>query len=123
MAMLYRCSMCEKSFKRKSWHQRHLLSHSSFKPYNCPWCQSRHKRRDNLFQHMKTKHVHQVLQELMEAGDLDGSMGTNVRLAIDDMVAGPSIRTLVQDGRVKKERVKTVLNAVIARVHDGEPGQ
>lgn len=135
---IHKCHLCEKSFKRKSWLKRHLLSHSSVKPYNCPWCQSRHKRKDNLFQHMKLKHVHQVLQELVGMDD-DGQRGADERGAhagangdgdnnggsgvggnnalVDRDPAGTSIKSLIDQGTLNKEDVKTVLNAVIVRVN------
>ncbi|SCU89486.1 LANO_0D05116g1_1 [Lachancea nothofagi CBS 11611] len=121
---VFRCNMCEKSFRRRSWLKRHLLSHSSFKPYSCPWCQSRHKRRDNLFQHMKTKHVRQVLNEVYRANgqqeivdDTDATLPAAT--ACDDISEepSPSIGTLIEEGRVRKDRVKTVLNEIILRSH------
>ncbi|SCU94865.1 LADA_0G11914g1_1 [Lachancea dasiensis] len=118
----YRCGMCERSFRRRSWLKRHLLSHSNFKPYKCPWCSSRHKRRDNLFQHMKIKHVLQVLQELYRAGDqIDSSLldhYASASASTTEDAVGPSsssIRILIDEGRIRKDRVKTVLNDIISR--------
>ncbi|CEP60867.1 Mot3p LALA0_S02e01442g [Lachancea lanzarotensis] len=117
----FRCHLCSKSFRRRSWLKRHLLSHSDFKPHSCPWCQSRHKRRDNLFQHMKTKHPREVLQELYETNscvdmpDIEQLMPAES--SGDDALSGPgpNIRNLVEQGHVRKDRVKTVLNELAMR--------
>ncbi|SCU92105.1 LAFA_0F08042g1_1 [Lachancea sp. 'fantastica'] len=118
----FRCNLCVKSFRRRSWLKRHLLSHSSFKPHGCPWCQSRHKRRDNLFQHMKTKHPREVLQELYKTGncvnmsDIEQFMSSGPLFEDGATgITGPSIRTLVEQGRVRKDRVKIVLNELATR--------
>lgn len=66
---------------------------------------------------MKTKHVRHVVQELLEVGDVDGSVMSGMQVTSDESAPEPSIKTLIQDGQVKKERVKAVLNAVIARVN------
>lgn len=126
----HQCHLCDKSFKRKSWLKRHLLSHSSIKPFNCPWCQSRHKRKDNLLQHMKLKHTPQVLQELQSAGvhpivsnitliNLASTAGQNGVPSLvpvhGDMSMMTSIKTMIDDGTLNKDDVKRVLNMLINR--------
>lgn len=98
----HHCPMCDKSFKRKSWLRRHLLSHSPERHFGCPWCLSKHKRKDNLFQHMKLKHTEVVLEKLRE---------NNVGVAGE--IRNDNIRTLLYAGRLNKEDVKKVLNGLI----------
>ncbi|CDF89965.1 ZYBA0S05-05798g1_1 [Zygosaccharomyces bailii CLIB 213] len=100
--LTHRCPLCEKAFKRKSWLRRHLLSHSPERHFSCPWCLSKHKRKDNLLQHMKVKHTAYVLQELKSRN-----------VAIEGDVSGNSIRTLLCEGRLNKDDVKRVLNGLI----------
>ncbi|AQZ16642.1 MOT3 (YMR070W) [Zygosaccharomyces parabailii] len=100
--LTHRCPLCEKAFKRKSWLRRHLLSHSPERHFSCPWCLSKHKRKDNLLQHMKVKHTAYVLQELKSRN-----------VAIEGDVSGDSIRTLLCEGRLNKDDVKRVLNGLI----------
>lgn len=98
----HHCPMCDKSFKRKSWLRRHLLSHSPERHFGCPWCLSKHKRKDNLLQHMKLKHTEFVLEKLR-----------NHNVGIDGEVRNDNIRTLLYEGRLNKEDVKKVLNGLI----------
>lgn len=96
------CPMCDKCFKRKSWLRRHLLSHSPERHFGCPWCLSKHKRKDNLLQHMKIKHTEFVLEKLR-----------NYNVGIDGEVQNNNIKTLLYEGRLNKEDVKKVLNGLI----------
>ncbi|CCE64191.1 hypothetical protein TPHA_0G03510 [Tetrapisispora phaffii CBS 4417] len=132
---IFRCNVCGKYFKRKSWLKRHLLSHSSNRQYSCPWCLSKHKRKDNLLQHMKLKHKQQVLQEMdklsessLELND-ESSTGTDTASPIVNETAlsmlnddsgsssndNVSIIAMVDNGTLKKENVKKVLNSIIER--------
>lgn len=103
----HRCPLCDKCFKRKSWLRRHLLSHSPERHFGCPWCLSKHKRKDNLLQHMKLKHTQYVLKELRDQN-----------VEIDGEVRNDNIKTLLYEGRLNKDDVKKVLNGLIDR-HNG----
>lgn len=102
---VHKCHLCNKSFKRKSWLQRHLLSHSPARHFSCPWCLSKHKRKDNLLQHMKLKHTDYVLQELRLNKVYVSTEGSSKN----------NIRTLLYEGRLNKDEVKKVLNSLIDR--------
>lgn len=102
---VHKCHLCNKSFKRRSWLRRHLLSHSPARHFSCPWCLSKHKRKDNLLQHMKLKHTDYVLQELRLH---------HVHVASDAPTTN-NIRTLLYEGRLNKDEVKKVLNSLIDR--------
>ena len=107
---VFNCHFCGKSFKRKSWLKRHLLAHSADRQYSCPWCLSKHKRKDNLLQHMKLKHTEDVLRELKKL------QKSSVEDAADEKVMGggkDNIKTMVYSGQLKKEDVKRVLNLLI----------
>ncbi|SMN21804.1 similar to Saccharomyces cerevisiae YMR070W MOT3 Nuclear transcription factor with two Cys2-His2 zinc fingers [Maudiozyma saulgeensis] len=128
MVHIHGCHLCEKSFKRKSWLKRHLLSHSAERHFLCPWCLSRHKRKDNLLQHMKLKHSTYLLDELKNHSvtfHWEKSTSTNhinnihnIKL---DQSNGPNcnnnnnnnIKTLLNEGVLNKEDVKRVLNKLI----------
>lgn len=131
---IHGCHLCEKSFKRKSWLKRHLLSHSAERHFLCPWCLSRHKRKDNLLQHMKLKHSSYLLDELRNHhvsfnwskssssipsfGQLDSennlkmdhhhSSGNNTQPSNNN-----NIKNLLNEGVLNKEDVKRVLNKLI----------
>lgn len=109
---VHKCHLCNKSFKRKSWLKRHLLSHSPERHFSCPWCLSKHKRKDNLLQHMKLKHTDYVLQELrLHNVNVNGS---DLKKLITRSNSN-NIRTLLYEGRLNKDEVKKVLNSLIDR--------
>ncbi|CCD26314.1 Mot3p NDAI_0H01400 [Naumovozyma dairenensis CBS 421] len=137
----YRCRICEKKFKRRSWLKRHLLSHSSERHYLCPWCLSRHKRRDNLLQHMKLKHPNNLINELKLRNfissqtaaasvafvtsaapsimSINDGMNNTVAGTVDNAVSTPgyetgiTIKDLISEGLINKEDVKRLLNILI----------
>ncbi|CAB4256874.1 similar to Saccharomyces cerevisiae YMR070W MOT3 Nuclear transcription factor with two Cys2-His2 zinc fingers [Maudiozyma barnettii] len=127
MVHIHGCHLCEKSFKRKSWLKRHLLSHSAERHFLCPWCLSRHKRKDNLLQHMKLKHSTYLLDELKNHNVIfhwEKSSTThinNIHSLKLDQSNGPNcnnnnsnnIKTLLNEGVLNKEDVKRVLNKLI----------
>lgn len=121
----HKCNKCNKSFKRKSWLMRHLLSHSTERHFFCQWCLSRHKRKDNLLQHMKQKHPKLVYQELKSANVLfKWHNNKNINFAnipedkrIDYV---DSIKNLIQQGIISKEDVKRVLNKIIKRNYENK---
>lgn len=132
---VHSCHLCEKSFKRKSWLKRHLLSHSAERHFLCPWCLSRHKRKDNLLQHMKLKHYSNLLDELKNHNVTFNWEKSTVKIIKDDEkndtinnkstpfpdeddnTSAPdspnNIRLLLSDGVLNKEDVKKVLNKLI----------
>ena len=115
----HKCNLCEKSFIRKSWLERHLLSHSIRRNFLCPWCLSKHKRKDNLLQHIKLKHNNSLLEELQQRGI---NFNWNVLLEKRRLL-GPqyvmrdanSVKELLDDGILNKVDVKRVLDQIVAR--------
>ncbi|EDO19504.1 hypothetical protein Kpol_1018p33 [Vanderwaltozyma polyspora DSM 70294] len=107
------CHICGKQFKRKSWLQRHLLSHSSERNFDCPWCLSKHKRKDNLLQHMKLKHAENVLEQLrinLKANNPNDNSEPTLEGNGDH-----NIRTLMGEGILNKDEVKKLLNSLVAQ--------
>lgn len=128
---VHKCHFCEKAFKRKSWLKRHLLSHSTMKPYSCPWCHSRHKRKDNLSQHLKLKHVEMLLERLsgnhsgarsVLSSRLDSDVGSSSGVVGDSFTGAHSgsntfnalsIKDMIDSGVLNKNDVKKALNSLI----------
>lgn len=48
------CGICSKSYKRPEHLRRHLLSHSTWRPYVCATCRSSFQRSDVLRRHQQT---------------------------------------------------------------------
>ncbi|KAM6032493.1 LOW QUALITY PROTEIN: uncharacterized protein LJ206_002329 [Theristicus caerulescens] len=48
------CEMCGKAFRDVYHLTRHKLSHSDEKPYQCPVCQQRFKRKDRMSYHVRS---------------------------------------------------------------------
>ncbi|XP_069508123.1 myc-associated zinc finger protein isoform X2 [Ambystoma mexicanum] len=48
------CEMCGKAFRDVYHLNRHKLSHSDEKPYECPICQQRFKRKDRMSYHVRS---------------------------------------------------------------------
>ncbi|XP_069100190.1 myc-associated zinc finger protein [Pleurodeles waltl] len=48
------CDMCGKAFRDVYHLNRHKLSHSDEKPYECPICQQRFKRKDRMSYHVRS---------------------------------------------------------------------
>jgi KRAB domain-containing zinc finger protein len=53
---LFNCTVCGRGFKRKYHLERHMLSHSDFKPYTCELCGQGYKRKEKLDRH-SLKHL------------------------------------------------------------------
>jgi len=47
---LYKCTICNKEFVKKSYCKQHILAHS--KKYKCTMCDSKFSHRNHLNQHM-----------------------------------------------------------------------
>lgn len=48
------CEACGKAFRDVYHLNRHRLSHSDEKPYSCPICQQRFKRKDRMSYHVRS---------------------------------------------------------------------
>ena len=127
---IHGCHLCEKSFKRKSWLKRHLLSHSAERHFLCPWCLSRHKRKDNLLQHMKLKHSSYLLDELRnhhvsfnwsksssssfsQLNSENNKVDHHHSVGNTQPSSNNNIKNLLNEGVLNKEDVKRVLNKLI----------
>ncbi|KAF2357874.1 Zinc finger C2H2-type [Trinorchestia longiramus] len=51
-----RCLVCGLQFPAQSHLERHMLTHTSLRPFSCPYCPHSSARKDNLKSHMWTKH-------------------------------------------------------------------
>ncbi|CCF55624.1 hypothetical protein KAFR_0A01860 [Kazachstania africana CBS 2517] len=110
LTLIHSCHLCEKSFRRKSWLKRHLLSHSTERQFLCPWCLSRHKRKDNLLQHMKLKHSNYLVIELKKNNAVFSCVNGGNREKLNDT---DDIRNLISLGVINKDDVKKVINKLI----------
>ena len=55
----FKCSNCEKAFRRSEHLKRHIRSvHSTDRPFACTFCEKKFSRSDNLSQHLKTHKKH-----------------------------------------------------------------
>ena len=52
----FTCQICFKVMYMKVHYQRHLLTHSDFKPYKCRLCSASYKDNTNYKIHMKNVH-------------------------------------------------------------------
>jgi uncharacterized Zn-finger protein len=50
----YRCSSCQRDFKKFAHATRHIKTHTGEKPYICPVCNKSFARDDNMKQHHRT---------------------------------------------------------------------
>lgn len=59
---IHECPLCHMKFQRPEHVKRHMLSHSSEKPFKCPEpnCGKRFNRNDNLKQHLRNIHKKQI---------------------------------------------------------------
>ena len=59
---IHECPLCHMRFQRPEHVKRHMLSHSSEKPFACPEpdCNKRFNRNDNLKQHLRNIHKKQI---------------------------------------------------------------
>ena len=56
----YTCGQCCKQFVRKDMYQRHLLTHSQYRPWSCPYCHLHFKTKQTCAKHIK---IHQTSSE------------------------------------------------------------
>ncbi|SSD61089.1 uncharacterized protein SCODWIG_02850 [Saccharomycodes ludwigii] len=131
----WNCKVCDKCFVRYSWLKRHELSHASDKKFHCVYCNSKHKRKDNLLQHLRIKHPGELLSEIENQMILEKCSSVeilNFKAASKNLLAiassntkidtNPSlvnnkenvIRILVANGLLKKDFLRKVSNALIS---------
>lgn len=53
----YKCDICSKCFSTKSAFDRHKITHTDERPFDCPNCNLKFKRKDHLQSHMKRIHL------------------------------------------------------------------
>ncbi|CAI8504046.1 unnamed protein product [Pichia kudriavzevii] len=55
---VHECPLCKMAFQRPEHVKRHMISHSSSRPFECPEpnCSKRFNRKDNLNQHLRNIH-------------------------------------------------------------------
>jgi hypothetical protein len=52
----YMCLKCDYHTHNNQRMERHIRSHSGYKPYECSFCDHRSKRKDHLLMHIRVKH-------------------------------------------------------------------
>lgn len=57
------CFVCGKVFKRRYDVQRHMVTHTGEKPFQCKHCPSRYTENGNLLKHMRKQHPAAMLAE------------------------------------------------------------
>ncbi|KAA0705914.1 Zinc finger 1 [Triplophysa tibetana] len=58
------CEACGKAFRDVYHLNRHRLSHSDEKPYSCPICQQRFKRKDRMSYHVRPDHLNSHVRQV-----------------------------------------------------------
>ncbi|KAG5458536.1 MAG: hypothetical protein BJ554DRAFT_1218 [Olpidium bornovanus] len=92
---------CARRFKRREHLRRHLRTHTSEKPFECPVCHKNFSRNDNLTQHIRIHRGSRSQQRNFEAENDDGDpagspAATAVAAAVpsspisDDQLSDPS---------------------------------
>lgn len=99
---VYKCNDCHKSFQRAAWLRRHVLTHTNYRQFRCIWCSSKHKRRDNLFKHIKIKHMEQLMDSIQNFYPL-ANFETR------------DLNKLVQSGQLHREDIKKVILSIIEK--------
>lgn len=56
----YFCKICDKSFSNSKDCRRHTIVHSTFKPYQCPYCDHTANLKFNLKKHVERMHLSQL---------------------------------------------------------------
>ncbi len=84
-AKTYQCQICGKVVYAKVHYQRHLLTHSNFKPYKCRLCSASYKDNTNYKIHMKNIHGVTIKNPIIDGtGKYNRATG-----AVGDMNAQP----------------------------------
>lgn len=99
---LYKCNVCNKSFLRAAWLRRHVLTHTSYRQFQCIWCSSKHKRRDNLFKHIKIKHMDYLMDSIQDFYPLAHFESRD-------------LNNLLKTGQLHREDIKKVILSIIKK--------
>ena len=83
---IFQCEQCSRTFINEADREKHALTHSPKKPYNCAVCGKLFLEKVSLVSHISTQHPDQSLYELLSSVDYD----LNEEMSLNGFGAQPS---------------------------------